>query len=481
MKLRRDLLMLSIIVFLSFIFVLCVYMILIYLQPEKASIMVRSTSLNEKVEESKNITKIQYYNDQGQLTYANDMGFATLIRTRKDDCIIYDYYDAYGKPVQQKAGYYSVNRKYNEQGQIELITYLDEEHNPVLISTGYAIAKQFFNTNGQLTKTLLYDTYNKPIKTYSFGYGWEFEYNDNGETESITYIDEYGAPYVCGQGFATKRMQYYKTGKERGKEEYCFYYDEEGQPIQLKLGQFGIQLHYDEFGRVSSISYLDKDGIPMINAEGYTTVKYTRYEDDTIRTEMYYDQIGKPVKLSEGQYGLLNEGKKQKYLDINGNIIINLKQSLYNSDVFVVLSCILILVFSMMLNKKMNYLLLIFYTISIIYMTLLFRSDIDIYQRNEFRSSMLSLFSNEDTYRGMLLNILLFIPLGAILYTLYPKNTIIVIPFVISVTIEVLQYFTGKGYCELIDMVCNGIGGIVGFTFARFVKLITNRIAYKEL
>lgn len=59
-------------------------------------------------------------------------------------------------------------------------------------------------------------------------------------------------------------------------------------------------------------------------------------------------------------------------------------------------------------------------------------------------------------------NIWLFIPLGAILYRLYPKWRVVLLPIIVSVVIEVAQYILGVGLCELDDVISNGIGGLIG-------------------
>ena len=63
----------------------------------------------------------------------------------------------------------------------------------------------------------------------------------------------------------------------------------------------------------------------------------------------------------------------------------------------------------------------------------------------------------------ILKNIWLFIPLGAILYKLYPHKRILIVLFLLSITIELAQYFTETGFCEFDDVVSNSLGGAIGY------------------
>ena len=63
---------------------------------------------------------------------------------------------------------------------------------------------------------------------------------------------------------------------------------------------------------------------------------------------------------------------------------------------------------------------------------------------------------------GILNNIWLFVPLGTILYRLFPRIYIVFVPILISIAVEVSQYLLGVGLCEVDDVVSNGLGGLIG-------------------
>ncbi len=67
--------------------------------------------------------------------------------------------------------------------------------------------------------------------------------------------------------------------------------------------------------------------------------------------------------------------------------------------------------------------------------------------------------------QDILNNIWLFVPLGAALYD--PKHRLRwVWAVLLSVGIEVLQYFFGIGLCELDDVFSNGLGAMIGYVTA---------------
>ena len=67
-----------------------------------------------------------------------------------------------------------------------------------------------------------------------------------------------------------------------------------------------------------------------------------------------------------------------------------------------------------------------------------------------------------------MIDIWLFVPLGTGLCKVYQKKWVLLIPFIMSVAIEMTQYITGLGIAELDDVFGNTVGGwIVGKVMAR--------------
>ena len=104
---------------------------------------------------------------------------------------------------------------------------------------------------------------------------------------------------------------------------------------------------------------------------------------------------------------------------------------------------------------------MIIYTVAIFYMTIMFRES-NRTQIPEFLWYYRKIFTDSGARADIIKNIWLFIPFGAILFQLYPKKITLLFPFVLSIIIESIQYFTEKGICEIDDIISNGIGGVIG-------------------
>ena len=59
-------------------------------------------------------------------------------------------------------------------------------------------------------------------------------------------------------------------------------------------------------------------------------------------------------------------------------------------------------------------------------------------------------------------NIAFFIPFGVLL-PVKKWKAVLIIAFIFSVAIEIVQYFGGYGLAELDDVICNTLGAMIGF------------------
>ena len=113
-------------------------------------------------------------------------------------------------------------------------------------------------------------------------------------------------------------------------------------------------------------------------------------------------------------------------------------------------------------SRKVNKVMLPLYMLFILYMTMMYR-EIGIGRLRLDLFWSYRVFWTRPRIRMVILNnIWLFIPLGAILYRLCPKWRVALLPVVVSVIIEVLQYVLSIGLCELDDVISNGVGGVIG-------------------
>ena len=424
-----------------------------------------------------NQTRTDFVDENGKITVAANDGYATKIVTETEYGELEEYFDDQGKPARRYWGNCALKREYLENGNKMRLTYLDAEGIPLNTLYGYAVEERVYDPQTKTETDRYYDQDGHPYRSYLYGYGNRKEIDDKGNVIRITYFDENENPMVTGFGYASVSREYYLTGgPENGRVKKEFYFDEKGKPIILSLGQYGEEMEYDESGRNSVITYLDADGDPIANKQGYTTVVRTFHADNSIETERYFDAVGKPYALAAGQYGIKTEEGRTVYLDENGNERFDLKNLLYNHSRLVIPAALILVVMASLVGPKGNWILLVLYLAVIAYVTLMFREN------DEGRIRLIPFWSyrqilfNSGLRADIFRNIWLFVPLGAILYRLYPKWTVLLVPFALSAAIEAVQYFAGIGFCELDDVVSNGLGGLIGYGSGKVLKELISKI-----
>ncbi len=441
-----------------------------------------TTKLHAVTTQGENVERKDYVDDDGVLRMAGDVGYATVITTISDKSRLEQYYDESGLPVKRQSGYYAVLREYDAMGRNYHVSYLDMNNEPIITLTGYSDVYRIFYDSGKLMTEKYYDSSGNPVCTSTYGYGYRKEYDENGKKVKITYLDENDRPMQVGLGCSIVIQTYYDSdGPDNGKVEYEFYYDENEKPAEQSLGHYGVlKADYNTYGQNTVLVYLNPDGQPMATKRGYASVVRTYYTDGSRKMERYFDVDGNPYMLPDGQYGEKYESDQVVYLDKNGNEQFSLRRLLYNHSYIVILTAIMIVVLSVSINRRTNLLLLLLYCTAIVYMTLLFRENINEQRNTAILYTFRCFFTDDKLRLEVLKNIWLFIPLGAILSQISQKKTIILIPVMISILIEIIQYCTKTGYCELDDIISNSLGGVIGYTAGHMLFSLKNTLFHKD-
>ena len=420
-----------------------------------------SSELEVKENVEENVTSTSYVNSGGTVTDAIDMGYATVQRTRNADGQITEefYLDAAGNPVKRYGDYYGVSYEYNHDNIV--IRYLGAGKQQMMSGAGYSTIVRTL-VDGKAIDDVYYDLNMQRVQCTGGYYGLHREYDEQGQNCGVTYLDEKGQPVTCMAGYAVKTYQRDSDGTVIGEQ----YFDAEENPVKSSLGQYGEMYQRDEQGRISQITYLGADGNLAPTTAGYTVLKRTYHRDDTADTDMYFDANGNPKALSKGQYGIKRSGKVNLLLDRNSNVMLCVDNLLngfpYMVVVFGCVVCLLILI----LPRRLSTFLTISYVVFILYETLMFRESGDA-RTNLVLFSYAGKFLKEQSVRvGVINNIWLFIPLGTGLYKWFQKKWVLLIPFVMSVAIEMTQYITGLGIAEFDDVFGNTMGGWIGVLVA---------------
>ena len=130
------------------------------------------------------------------------------------------------------------------------------------------------------------------------------------------------------------------------------------------------------------------------------------------------------------------------------------------------------------LLRWLNYGLLAVYLFANLYLTLLSR-PVKMYHHMELTPlwSYTAAFNGDAKLREeVILNILLYIPLGYLLHYAFPRLKwwmIVVTGFLLSGLTETIQLFFKLGLCEVDDLISNTMGTVIGVGAYRAYKKLT--------
>jgi glycopeptide antibiotics resistance protein len=116
---------------------------------------------------------------------------------------------------------------------------------------------------------------------------------------------------------------------------------------------------------------------------------------------------------------------------------------------------------------------IIAYGMVIVFITLLSRdsSFIHTYKLVPLYSYREVVKGNLEAFRTVILNVGLFIPFGYFLFSFGKrKRRAIIISFIFSAGIELIQFLTGRGLCEVDDVISNTIGAVIGIVISATLK-----------
>lgn len=112
-------------------------------------------------------------------------------------------------------------------------------------------------------------------------------------------------------------------------------------------------------------------------------------------------------------------------------------------------------------TEKLRKALTVLYVIAILYITVFSRKP-----GSERIFKWLFWEYQNGMWKSIILNIVLFLPLGFLL----GNKKGIAIGFLLSVIIEVVQYIRMLGFCELDDVLNNTVGTVFGYFLGRMVE-----------
>lgn len=412
-------------------------------------------------------SRTDYIDADGTLTNHPEKGYATVLRTEDGagHVLLEQYLNAGGHPARLKAGYCTIARQYNDLGQCVRIEYQDCKGQPVNTQSGYAVITRAYDSAGRIESQFYLDRSGNPVRDWTGTYGFRRAYNDAGQVSAILYLDARGNPCPTDMGYASVRRTY-RDGSIHTER----YFAADGTPAASDLGQFGVQYGYDASGHITERTYLGADGRITALSRGYSILR-TAYDESGAKTsDAYFDAEGNPAMVQGRYHRIVYRDGREHYYDAAGN-------SLFLPDIFlranfavVVCAGIALCALAILLPPACRAILLGLYLAFIGYMTFMNRESGDPRSRLELFWSYRRFFQNSATRTEILNNILLFVPFGALMRSLSRNRRRLWIIPLLSVGIELTQYVTGLGLCELDDILNNTLGGLAGYLLIGAVR-----------
>lgn len=427
-----------------------------------------SNRLKTQKTEEENKTRTDFIDEKGKITYATDRQYATVIKYYRDGKTVREeYYDEKGEPAKLPSGYYALTIERDDKGQAICTTYLGIDGEPIITENGYAKIKNVFNDKDQKELEYYCDAGDNPVAHKKGYFSIHRDYDENGNVTEITYLDENGQAVNNIGGYAKITRVY----NDAGKVAYEYYYDASGEAATVSSGYSGLHREYDEAGHLTLTTFLDKNGNPTKGGGRFATSVNTYNSEGALSTVRYFDEEGNPVTNGNNQYGIEYVNGREIFLDENGKRMLRLDNFLGTHPLVVMIAGVVLTIIAAALQGRGKTAFVILYLAFIVLMTIWNREPGTSKGSFELFWSYRQFFSSGTLRQEILNNIWLFVPLGALMYnSVHPYLWICAI--VLSLGIELVQYFAGIGLGEIDDVISNSLGAVLGWQVCGIMKTL---------
>ena len=305
-----------------------------------------------------NVTKEVYYDTEGNPTNTT-MGFASVEYTYDDlgNLTSEHFYDTQAMGVVPEDALYAyVLMEYDDTGRLTSEQYFDENDNPVVNREGFSNHLISYTDSGLISEETYQDNYGRPIAVEGidnrnvvvsenntigaealitpFRYSRRTLLSENPEdetyvmsvvdetadedsayatviqtydrydraTESI-YLDANGAPAIGPEGCNMVRREF----TSRDQISLVRYFDKDGNGTAVN-GVYGVSREYNSYANLEVETWLDADGNPSRNTDGYASIRYDYDLSDQKSVEKYFqyyeDEAGVPAAAANGAWGI---------------------------------------------------------------------------------------------------------------------------------------------------------------------------------
>lgn len=347
---------------------------------------------------------------------------------------------------------------------IRIGKYVDSD-GEVVIPPGVSFAQviMYINEQGLIQKELFLNVEGDPLRQPQGHFGDLRCYDGNQNCINFIYTDDNFNPITNVSGYSSVHREY---------DNNCYiikesYFGVDGKPVVANGGQHCQKYTYNPSNRRESIvSFWDVNEERVTIDKGYSLIERVCDESGSIYSEMYFNSHGAPVSLERGQYGIKRINGQNILLNKNGKILFCLDNLFTFIPWITVLIGVLLVISLVVMPQSIRKYFVIFYLSFVLYQTFALRDYIG-GVRIELLWSYKQFFYNQFLRKEIINNIWLFIPLGAGVYLIFKKYKMLFAPVIISILIELCQFVTKLGLCEIDDIISNSLGVIAGAFFAK--------------
>lgn len=182
-------------------------------------------------------------------------------------------------------------------------TSIDSELNPMIPNNhGYATEIKTIDDDGRIKRLFWLTHDGSPYVDSDGDSGVEYVYHGDNTRITIS-LNKQGYPHVNNRGYAEKLEQF----DEKGRVILIRWYDVDNNPVVNEDKLYGTHIAYNESENSQIIAYLDKNGKPYKNSEGWTYKKIVSIDNSDTQEIHFYDNDMNPSEDQEGDVAYRRE------------------------------------------------------------------------------------------------------------------------------------------------------------------------------
>lgn len=251
-----------------------------------------------RYDELGNLGEFKCLNEEGTATISLS-GFSSFMRTSDafGNPVTTAFYDLQGTPRLIGDTYASVRRTYSASGNVERETFLDARGAPVRNRLGFASVTHSYDTSGNRIATLYWDEHDGRAMMVDGYSAIRRKFNERRLEVERAYLDFSDEPVRSADGYATVRYEY----DQRNFNDRILLLGTDGKPTRGFDGYSSVRAKYNEAGQKLEITYFGKDGAPTAASRfGSTRLRWTYDDAGRVAERSDHDATGRAVMNAYG-------------------------------------------------------------------------------------------------------------------------------------------------------------------------------------